>query len=111
MPRPAISRASSWTSGAAERQGPHQGAQKSTRTGTLASRVISANAAASASMGSETGGNAALQEPQRPVSDRCFAGIRLLAPQLGHGRIMVRPLRVSYHGRQKTGTGYETREF
>jgi hypothetical protein len=87
-PRPAISRASSWTSGAAIRQGPHQAAQKSTRTGTLASRVISANAVASTSIGSETGGKAALHDPQRPVSERCFAGTRLFAPQAGHGRIM-----------------------
>jgi hypothetical protein len=64
------------------------GAQKSTSTGTMASRVISANAVASPSMGSETGGKVALQEPQRPVSDRCFAGTRLLAPQVGQGLIM-----------------------
>src|SRR6516162_9123110 len=87
-PRPAISRASSWTSGAAIRQGPHHSAQKSTRTGTLASRVISANSVAPTSMGWETGGKVALQEPQRPVSDRCLAGTRLLAPQAGHGWIM-----------------------
>jgi hypothetical protein len=31
-------------------------------------------------MGSETGCKVALQEPQRPVSDRCFAATRLLAP-------------------------------
>src|SRR6516165_3663590 len=70
------------------RQGAHHGAQKSTRTGTLASRVISANAAASTSIGSAMGGKAVLQDPQRPVSERCFAGTRLFAPQVGHGRIM-----------------------
>jgi len=39
-------------------------------------------------MGSETGGKAALHEPQRPVSDKCFAGMRLLAPQAVQARIM-----------------------
>ena len=75
-----------------------QSAQKSTRTGILASRVISANSVASTSTGSETGGRVDLQEPQRPVSDRCFGGTRFLAPQVLHGRSMSSSR--NYHERQ-----------
>jgi hypothetical protein len=64
-------------------QGPHHSAQKSTSTGTRASRVISSKADASTSMGSADGDRVALQEPQRPVSDRCLADTRFFVPQAG----------------------------
>jgi hypothetical protein len=57
-------------------------------------------------MGSETGGSGALQEPQRPVSDGCFAGTRLLAPQVGQGRILYCR---TYHGRRhNSGTRFRS---
>src|SRR5215469_8290734 len=61
MARPAISAAVRTTSGAAMRQGPHQAAQKSIRTGTRASRMISSNSSTLTSTGSLIGGNADLQ--------------------------------------------------
>jgi hypothetical protein len=83
---PAISRASSWTSGAAIRQGPHQAAQKSVRTGTVASATTCPNESSSTSSGSFRGGSGDLQEPQRPVSERCRAGMRFGVPQVGQLR-------------------------
>src|SRR5208283_1806582 len=80
--RPAMSAAVRATSGAAILQGPHHAAQKSTNTGTRAFRVISSNSSESTSRGSFTGGNGDLHAPQRPVSARCFAGIRFFCPQL-----------------------------
>jgi hypothetical protein len=68
MAFPAMSCATFFTPGAATRHGPHQGAQKSTSTGTGDVLTISSNPAASASIGSSTGGNAPLQLPQLPLS-------------------------------------------
>src|SRR5439155_615522 len=79
----AISAATFFTSGAAIRHGPHHAAQKSTRTGTRAPRTTSSKVCGSASMGSAIGGNSVLQAPHRPVSARCFAGMRLFFPQEG----------------------------
>src|SRR5581483_1004917 len=64
-------------------------AQKSTSTGTgtRAFWAISFNSSGSTSKGSFTGGSAVLHAPQRPVSDKCFAGIRFLCPQLLQVRI------------------------
>ncbi len=92
--RPAISRASSWTSGAAIRQGPHHAAQKSVRMGTVASATIWEKLLPSTSSGSLSGGKGDLQEPQRPVSDRCRAGMRFPVPHVGHLRTIVNAIRV-----------------
>ncbi len=89
MARPARSRATCATCGAAIRQGPHQAAQKSTRTGTLLSRTNSSNSSGLTSMGSAIAGNAALQAPHLPISDRCFAGIRFGFPQDWQFRMMA----------------------
>src|SRR5687768_4937470 len=79
------------TSGAAMRQGPHHAAQKSTSTGTVALAVTSSKSAASASMGSLTGGSAAWHDPQRPVSATRSGGTRFLTPHDGQGRITSEP--------------------
>src|SRR6478672_3388144 len=68
------------TSGAAMRQGPHQLAQKSTRTGTRDLAIISLNNSEFTSRGSAAGGRDDLQAPQRPVSARCSAGTRFFWP-------------------------------
>ncbi len=86
--RPASSRATCATCGAAMRHGPHQAAQKSTRMGTLLSRIISSNSSRLTSIGSPIAGSAALQAPHLPVSARCLAGIRFGFPQDGHFRII-----------------------
>jgi hypothetical protein len=39
--------------------------------------------------GSAMGGSGDLQAPQRPVSERCFAGIRFGFPQDGQFRMMA----------------------
>ena len=57
-------------------------AQKSTSTGTREFCVISSNCSGSTSRGSSTGGDGDLHAPHRPVSARCFAGIRFFRPQL-----------------------------
>jgi hypothetical protein len=67
---PAISRAVRATSGAAERQGPHHAAQKSTSTGTEALFMTSSKRTGSAGNGSAIGASAALQAPHRPVLAR-----------------------------------------
>jgi hypothetical protein len=76
------------TSGAATRHGPHQSAQKSTRTGTAAVETISSNAASSTSMGVEDGSIAALQLPQRPRCARWRGGTRFSRPQAEQRRII-----------------------
>src|SRR5579872_3324793 len=81
MARPAMSVAVRATSGAARRQGPHQAAQKSTRTGTRAFAMISSKSGVSTSNGSSIGGSGDLQLPQRPVSARCSTGTRFFWPQ------------------------------
>src|ERR1700691_434629 len=80
--RPAISAAVRATSGADILQGPHHAAQKSTSTGTRAFCVISSNCSGLTSSGSFTEGKGDLHAPHRPVSARCFAGIRFFWPQL-----------------------------
>src|SRR5580693_544182 len=70
------------TSGAAARQGPHQSAQKSTRTGTREFWIISSKSAVSTCIGSSVGGNAVLHAPHLPVSARWFAATRFFWPQL-----------------------------
>jgi hypothetical protein len=87
--RPAISLASASTSGAAILQGPHQSAQKSTRIGTCALCSTSRNISAVASMGAASGGNSALQDPQRPLSVRCLEGTRFDAPHAEHFRSII----------------------
>ena len=87
---PAICRATRATSGAARRQGAHHAAQKSTSTGTDASRTTSSNVASSASIGSETGGKGALQLPQRPRSARWRGRTRFGRSHAGQRRIMAR---------------------
>src|SRR5689334_15041521 len=89
MAEPAFSRATFCTSGAAILQGPHQLAQKSTRTGTLASLTSSSKAPASTSIGESTGGNSALQLPHLPWVARNLAGTRFWAPHALHLRNMV----------------------
>src|SRR4051812_43576062 len=84
-----MSCASAVTSGAAMRQGPHQDAQKSTNTGTRASRTIRSNVSLSTSIGSDKGGRAALHDPQRPLSERCLGGIRFNLPHDRHRRVIV----------------------
>jgi hypothetical protein len=84
--RPAMSRASAATSGAAILHGPHHAAQKSTKTGTRAPFTIAVKPAALASNGEPSGGSARLHEPHRPLSARCLIGTRLLALQEGHVR-------------------------
>src|SRR5689334_4652400 len=84
-----MSCASALTSGAAMRQGPHQDAQKSTNTGTRASRTIRSNVSVSTSIGSDKGGRAALHDPQRPLSERCLGGIRFNLPHDVHRRVIV----------------------
>src|SRR5215468_4212560 len=79
--RPARSRAVCATRGAAVRHGAHQDAQKSVRTGTLLSRMISLNCSSLTSMGSPIAGNCTLQAPHLPTSERCLAGMRLDLPQ------------------------------
>src|SRR3954463_11866827 len=79
--RPARSRAVWATRGAATRHGPHQEAQKSVRTGTLLSRMISLNCSSLTSIGSPVAGNSALQAPHLPTSERCLAGMRFDLPQ------------------------------
>src|SRR5580658_8812757 len=79
--RPARSRATCATWGAAIRHGPHHDAQKSTRIGTLLSRTISSNSSGPTSMGSAIAGSGVLQAPHLPLSARCFAGIRFGFPQ------------------------------
>jgi len=80
MACPAISAAARATSGAAMRHGPHQAAQKSTNTGTCAFRTISVKSASSTFKGSSNAASGFLQAPQRPVSERCPAGIRFFCP-------------------------------
>ncbi len=87
--RPARSRATCATWGAAIRQGPHHAAQKSTRTGTLLVRTISSKSSGLTSTGSAIGGSVVLQAPHLPVSARCFAGIRFGFPQDGQFRVMA----------------------
>ena len=67
--------------------GPHQEAQKSVKTGTLLSRMISLNCSSLTSRGSPIAGNSALQAPHFPKSERCLAGMRLDLPQEGQFRI------------------------
>jgi len=78
---PAMFAAVRATSGAAARHGLHQPAQKSTRTGTGLVFTISSNNCSSAASGSAIGGSGDLQEPQRPVLARNFAGMRFCVPQ------------------------------
>lgn len=66
------------------RHGPHQAAQKSTRTGTLLWTIISSNSSWFTSRGSATGGRGALHAPHLPVSARCFAGTRFGFLHAGH---------------------------
>ncbi len=73
-------------------QGPHHSAQKSTRIGTVASRVISRKLSGSASIGRSTGEIGVLHAPQRPASASRTAGDRFFLPQEGHFRIMLPPL-------------------
>jgi len=70
-----------------ESYGPHHEAQKSVRTGTLLSRMISLNCSSLTSIGSPIAGNSALQAPHLPTSERCLAGMRLDLPQEGQFRI------------------------
>src|SRR5579871_2928736 len=84
---PAKSEAARATSGADMRQGTHQAAQKSSRTGTRAFCTTSLNNAGSLSSGSPIGGKAALQAPHLPVSERWAAGMRFARPQFLHVRI------------------------
>src|SRR4051812_27400409 len=86
--RPAISRARASTSGAAARQGPHQEAQKSTRTGTRDSRMMPSKVDKSALMGAATGASAALQDPHRPVSARWLNVTRFFVLQTGQVRMI-----------------------
>jgi hypothetical protein len=88
--RPARSRATCATCGAAVRQGPHQAAQKSTSTGTLLSRTTSSNSPGFTSMGSAIAGSVALHAPHLPVSARCFAGIRFDFPHDGQLRMIAK---------------------
>jgi hypothetical protein len=74
------------------RHGPHQEAQKSVRTGTLLSRMISLNCSSLTSIGSPIAGNSALQAPHLPTSERCLAGMRLDLPQEEQFRISGRDL-------------------
>ena len=83
---PARSRATAATSGAAMRHGPHQAAQKSTRTGTCDCPVAAANSAGSASIGSAGGGKAVLHAPQRASAVNQSSGIRFFLPQDGQAR-------------------------
>src|SRR5260370_11784499 len=76
--RPAIAAATASTSGAAIRHGPHQPAQKSTSTGTLACCKMGWRLPVFASIGSATGPRGFLQEPQRPTSAKWAAGMRFL---------------------------------
>src|SRR5262245_7794029 len=91
------------TSGAAILHGPHQSAQKSTRTGTFAPEVTSRNVSGSASIGVLTGEISVLHTPQRPVSASRSAGDRFFLPQDGHFRITTlllaraAPLRAKPH--------------
>src|SRR5579863_1430584 len=64
-----------------------QEAQKSVRTGTLLSRMISWNCSSLTSMGSPIAGSSALQAPHFPTSERCLAGMRLDLPQVAQFRI------------------------
>ena len=73
---PAISSAVRATSGAAERQGPHHAAQKSTSTGTEALFRISSKRTGSAGNGSAIGASVPLHAPHRPVLARCVAVTR-----------------------------------
>src|SRR5580658_10395096 len=78
---PAVFAAVRATSGAAARHGLHQPAQKSTRIGTGLFFTTSSNSCSSAGRGSAMGGSGDLQEPQRPVLARNFAGMRFCVPQ------------------------------
>jgi hypothetical protein len=77
---PGFSPASWASAGETIRHGPHQGAQKSTSTGTAACSTTSANVASPASV---IQGSGSWQLPQRGVP-AATAGTRLRRPQLGH---------------------------
>jgi hypothetical protein len=87
--RPARSRATCATWGAAILHGPHHAAQKSTSIGTLLSRTISSNSSRPTSTGSAIGGSVVLQAPHLPVSAKCLAGIRFGLPQDGQFRVIA----------------------
>ena len=80
---PARSAASWARTGSTIRQGPHHGAQKSTRTGTLAS----VSAAKLPSSAGTTQGRGALHLAQRGVP-RATGPIRFFAPHEGQARIV-----------------------
>ena len=61
-------------------------AQKSVRMGTGPSATICVKADSSTSSGSFNAGRGSLHEPQRPVWERCFAGMRFPLPQAGQWR-------------------------
>jgi hypothetical protein len=77
---PAKSRASCSSAGLTIRQGPHQGAHKSTTTGILAASATSPKVASSASA---IHGSASWHLPQRGVP-AAAAGTRLVWPQCPH---------------------------
>src|SRR5262249_10575526 len=77
---PARSRASCSSAGLTMRQGPHQGAHKSTTTGILAASATSAKVASSASA---IHGSASWHVPQRGVP-AAAVGTRLVLPQCPH---------------------------
>ena len=105
--RPARSRATCATCGAAVRQGPHQAAQKSTSTGTLLSRTTSSNCSGFTSMGSAVAASVALHAPHFPTSARCFAGIRFDFPQDGQFR-MIAKTGLLHVALGRTGSGIGT---
>src|SRR2546423_3955984 len=82
--RPEASRATFTNSGATILHGPHQGAQKSTRTG-KAERLVNASKTASLarSTGSAGGLNSVLHLPQRKVFPSASYFMRLHLPQFG----------------------------
>ena len=88
---PSYSSASWSIRGAIIRQGPHQGAQKSTRTGMSLLRTSSSNVASVAS----------LAEPARPKAWRVFSDLTfpLVSPEINHERAYV--ARSLYLSRQK----------
>ena len=69
------------------RHGPHQSAQKSTRTGTGEFWMTSSNVTSSTGTGSASGGSGDLHAPQRPVLARCLPGTRFFRAQRLQTRI------------------------
>jgi len=92
LSRPAHSVASASTTGATARQGPHQGAQKSTRTGMAASR----SSAKLVSVPVTSHGSGALHLPQRGTLPAGAVARRFFASQAG--QMAMSPLMAPFYG-------------